>query len=531
MTTTTVVRPADPTLRPALQLAFLFGGLKLLLHFALTLYTQHLGYGYFRDEFYYIACGRHLAWGFVDHGPIVAVQARLGEILFGDSVFAIRIFSALAGAIMVFLGGLIAWSLGGRRPAQALAMLGLILAPAYIAVDGFLSMNSFEPMFWSACLLAIIRIARGSSPLKWWILFGISAGVGLLNKPSMVFFLVALGLGLLATSHRRLLFTRYAALGIALLVLIALPNVFWQIHNHWPTLEFLRNGREKGKNVVLNPPQFFLAQIINVHPLNALLWITGIIALLRAKSIQNARWLGATFLFFYAIMSVMHAKFYYLFGIYPAFFAAGAIAWEHRFASQKLVRQNRAFAFPIFESALIVTTLITLPLASPVLRPADWISYTTRLHLAQQASETDATGPLPQLFADRFGWQQEADIVVSAFRSLTPSEQAEVCVYGSNYGEAGAIDLLARREEPRVPAAISGNNNYWIWGPHACSGRIVISINGAKPEELKENYGGIQVFGKLDNPYAMPFEHRSVYILRNRNKSFADDWPDFKNYY
>ena len=82
----------------------------------LTLCNQHIGYSYFRDEFDHIACGRHLAWGFVDHGPIVALQARLGEFLFGDSLFAIRILSALAGAATVFLTGLLAWALGGLRP-------------------------------------------------------------------------------------------------------------------------------------------------------------------------------------------------------------------------------------------------------------------------------------------------------------------------------------------------------------------------------------------------------------------------------
>src|SRR5580692_8024161 len=114
----TVVRPSDPSLRAALPLALLFAGIKLLLQFALTLWTQHIGYSYFRDEFYYIACGRHLAWGFVDHGPIVAVQARVGELLFGDSVFAIRILSAVAGALTIFLTGIIGWAMDGRRPAQ-----------------------------------------------------------------------------------------------------------------------------------------------------------------------------------------------------------------------------------------------------------------------------------------------------------------------------------------------------------------------------------------------------------------------------
>jgi hypothetical protein len=531
MTPSTTVRPADPTLAPALRLAAIFGILKLAITFALTLYTEHLGYGYFRDEFYYLACGHHLAWGYVDQGPIVALQARLGEILFGTSVFGIRVLSAVAGAIMVFLSGLICWSLGGRRPAQALTMIALLVVPQYIGADGFLSMNSCEAMFWSTCLLAIILIARGASPARWWTIFGIAAGIGLLNKPSMAFFLVALGLGLLVTQHRRLLFTRWAALGIALLILIALPNVIWQVHNHWPTLEFLHNGRVGGKNVVLNPLQFFLAQFVNMDPLAALLWITGVVALLRAKSIRNARWLGATFLFFFAIMCAAHAKDYYLAGIYPAIFAAGAIAWEHRFAASRSVAHDRIFAFPIYESLLILTGLIILPMSSPVLRPAAWVRYTTALHLHSGKTETDATGPLPQFYADRFGWQQEANIVVHTFRSLTPADQSQVCIYGSNYGEAGASDFLGHREDPNLPPAISGHNNYWLWGPHGCTGKVMIYISSATPDELKPFYGGVQIVGVMGTPYSMPFEHRNIYLLRDRNGDLSKDWPSFKHYF
>ncbi len=205
---TTIVRPQDPTLAPALHLALAFAALKLALHIVATLYVQHLGYSYFRDEFYYIACGRHLAWGYVDHGPLVALQARLTETLFGTSLLGIRLLSHLAGAVMVFLTGLLAWALGGRRSAQSLAMLGVLLAPQYLGTDSFLSMNSVEPVFWMTCALAVIRIVSGSSARKWWIVFGLSAGLGLLNKPSMTFFLVALVLGLLLTPQRRVLFTR-----------------------------------------------------------------------------------------------------------------------------------------------------------------------------------------------------------------------------------------------------------------------------------------------------------------------------------
>jgi 4-amino-4-deoxy-L-arabinose transferase-like glycosyltransferase len=189
--------------------------------------------------------------GQCDHGPIVALQARLGEFLFGDSLFAIRILSALAGAATVFLTGLLAWSLGGLRSAQALAMLGVLVVPVYIALDGFLSMNSFEPVFWMLCALALIRLIDRAPQPFWWTIFSLSAGIGLLNKPSILFFLIAAGIGLLLTQQRRILFTRWAAIGIALIIVIVLPYGSWQIHNHWPTIEFFHNGKVGNKNVIL----------------------------------------------------------------------------------------------------------------------------------------------------------------------------------------------------------------------------------------------------------------------------------------
>src|SRR5277367_6165219 len=200
--------PLTDRLQQALRLAALFALLKLAMQVGATIYTTHIGYGYFRDEMYYIMCGRFLDWGYVDQSPMVALQARLATILFGKSLVGLRFFSALAGAARVFLTGLIAWSLGGRRSAQGLAMLAVVVAPCYIGGDGYLSMNSFESIFWMGCILTLIWIVRGASP-KWWLVVGVFAGLGLENKTSMTFFLVALVCGLLVTPQRRLLWNRW----------------------------------------------------------------------------------------------------------------------------------------------------------------------------------------------------------------------------------------------------------------------------------------------------------------------------------
>jgi hypothetical protein len=526
-THTTVVRPVDSTLQSAVRLALGFAAIKLLLHIGANLWESHIGYGYFRDEMYYILCGRHMAWGYVDHGPGVALQAKLALAIFGKSLAGIRIFSAMAGAGRIFLTGVLTWSLGGRRPAQALAMIGVLVAPQYLGTDSYLSMNSFESIFWMGCLLSLILIVRGGNE-KLWLVFGLSAGLGLLNKPSITFFLVALLGALLLTSQRRLLFSKWAAAAVALLLLIALPNLIWQIHHQWPTLEFLRNGQIENKNVKLSPLQFLVTQVMNLQPLTLLIWGSGLVWLLRNREAKRWRWLGLTYLLFLAVMMMLHAKDYYVSPIYPVLFAAGGVAWESRFAGRQTVRHQRIFAFPVIETILILMGILISPMALPLMSPAAWLTYTKATHLYKTSSNTEntATGVLPQFYADRFGWQEEVDQVARIYHSLSPEDQKKVGILCSNYGEASAINFLGHD----LPTASSIQNNYFLWGPNAATGEVMIIINDATPAEMGEIYSSVEIAGRMDHPFSMPYEHRNIYLARGRRRSLIEDWPKLKHY-
>ncbi len=518
--------------KEALRLALGFASIKLLLHFALTLWTLHLGYGYFRDEFYYVACGRHLAWGYVDHGPLVAVQARLAELLFGDSVFALRVFPALAGALEVGLCGVLAWALGGRRPAQALAMLGLIVAPEYLGTDGYLSMNCLEPAFWMGCVLLLLLFERGLLRSRVWIGIGLLSGVGLLNKPSMLFFLVALLPALLCTPERRLLRTPWLAAGVMLALLLVAPFLAWQIHHGWPTWEFLRNGKLQGKNKLLSPLAFLWAQVGQMQPVNLLLWLPGLTAPFLIKQLRPFRWIGLNFSLFFLLMLALHAKDYYLAPAYPMLFAAGGVAWQHWFfrSPRPSRTRDRLFAFPVFEGALVLTGLLILPMASPVLPPQTWARYTHTLHLAPNETENSRTSILPQFFADRFGWDQLTNIVVDGYRALPAAEQQHTCIIASNYGEAAALEFLGRRLEPALPPVLSGHNNYWLWGTHGCSGDELIAVVHDTPEELRTRYRSVTILGHTSDPLAMPFEHKNIYLLSDPKTPNPIHWKDEKDY-
>src|ERR1700757_2552320 len=235
----------------------------LIAVFSMTALLVHLltngRYGYFRDEFYYIVCGRHFDLGYVDQPPLSILLLRLSQLLLGDSLFAIRLLPALAGAAIVALTGIIAREIGGRAWAIALACAGSLCALFNLAVGNFFSMNAFEPLFWMGSVYLLVRIINGGSPTLWlWL--GVLLGLGLENKHSTAFFAAGILIGLLLTPERRQFAQKYIWLGGAIAVAIALPNILWQAQHHWPTYELLSNIAHSDKNVALSPAQFITQQ-------------------------------------------------------------------------------------------------------------------------------------------------------------------------------------------------------------------------------------------------------------------------------
>jgi hypothetical protein len=528
-TISSTVPAARVDLRPILLLSLLFAALKLAIQIIGNILAQHAGYGIFRDELYYLVCGQHLAFGYVDQPPLVALQARLTEILFGhNTMWTLRLISGLAGAAKVFLTGLLVWALGGGRKAAALAMLGVTAAGVYLAIDSFLSMNSFDPVFWMLCALALIRIVSSDAPSEirnWWIVLGLSAGLAFENKDSVLFFLVAMLVALLLTPQRRILANRWFAISVLLIVVVALPNLLWQVHYHFPTLEWLRDVQKSDKDIKLSPGPFFLAQIVTLNPLNIVLWVTGVLWLLFAKAARSFRFLGVFYLLFLALMMAMHAKDYYLVPAYPVFFAAGGVALAAR-AGTKIWGNVR---FGVYALLLLAGIVVFLPFSIPVFPPQQWLAYAQKLHFKPQDSENHDATPLPQFFADRFGWHVLVEQVTAIYNALPPQERAVTGIFAGNYGEASAINILGKPYG--LPTAISGHQNYWIWGPRGYTGEEMIIITDATPDEMKPYYDSCTLVGERNHPYAMPWEHGPIYVCHGRKKAYQADWIELKHYY
>jgi len=476
-------------------------------------------YGIFRDEFYYLACGRRLAWGYVDHPPLVALLARAGTGLLGDSLLGIRWLAVVCGVLTILATGLIVRRLGGGRLAQLVAALSVALAPHYLFMFRILSMNAPEILLWTLGGLAVLVAVQDDSPAAW-VVFGVVCGLGLLNKHSMLIFGFGIAVGLLATPARRHLRTPWpwAAAGIAALMFA--PHLWWQVQHGWPTLEFIRNAQTE-KIAAIGPPAFLVEQVKMMNPATLPVWVTGLAGCLAARRRTERRILGVAFLVVLGVFLLQKSKPYYLTPVYPLLFAPGAVAIEQWAARRRWVR----WATP---AAIATVGALIAPLAWPVLPVERFLSYSRALGIAPASQERHEMGALPQHYADMFGWEDLARTVSRVYMSLPPEERQTARVFATNYGQAGALEYYAARYP--LPRVVSPHNSYWLWGPGPDDGGTIIIIGGRREDHVHA-LERVEEVARTACGLCMPYENnRPVYVGRGWKVSLEGIWPREKRF-
>jgi 4-amino-4-deoxy-L-arabinose transferase-like glycosyltransferase len=487
--------------------------------FAIHLYASR-NYGYFVDEMYYLACSRHLAWGYVDQPPLIALIAWFARVVLGGSLPAVRLLPALAGAGEVVMTALIARALGGGWVAQLLAGTAALVAGGILGVDGFLSMNAFEPLIWLGCAWLVIRMIRTGND-RLWIWFGVLAGVGLENKYSMLIFGAGVVAGLTLTPQRKILASRWLWAGGAIAFLLFLPNLVWNIQHHFPFLELQANIRASGRDVPLGPAAFFAQETLAMQPLALPAWLAGLWFFFASESGRRFRALGWAWVFTALVIVFMSPRIYYLFPAFPLLFAGGGVMWEVWLSARAAWLK---VAYPVL---LLVTGALLAPLAIPVLPPETYIRYTQAMHLAPPAIETHKLGPLPQIFADQFGWLEMVETIAHVYNSLPADVRDQTAIFAQSYGQAGAIDLFGPKYG--LPPAISGHQNYFLWGPRDYTGASMIVIGG-NPRDLERRFAKFEKVAHIDHPYSMPYNHVDIYYCQGLKAPLAEVWAKVKNW-
>lgn len=492
---------------------------------ALVTLAVHLAgnphYGFFRDELYFIICGLHPAWGYVDQPPVAPLLAA-GSQLFGHSLFLLRAVPAVFAAAGAYVTCKLVLELGGDAFAELVATIAYLFCNVLLSFGMKVGPDMVGLWLWPLAALYVLRIVKGADP-RLWLAAGAAIGASLESKYSVIFFTIALVVGLLLTLQRRILFSRWCLAGAAVAAAIALPNFVWQAVHGFPMLELLRNG-QNGKNVIAGPGLYLVQQLLVTNLFLSPIWIVGLIELFRNAT---ARFLAYTYVVLIVLMIVAHGKHYYPGDVYPILIAAGGVIIERWTQGRTLVR---AALVPV----TVAAGLFFLPFSLPVLGEAQMVDYQRWvggvLHVSRStmATEHNQTAELPTDWADMHGWPELVAAVAGIYDALPPDERRQAAIVASNYGEAAAIDFFGKPYG--LPPALSGHNNYWLWGTHGYSGNVVIDVHGdcGANDHLFASSRRVAVF---DAPWVVSYEHDiPIMVCRGINVPLGTLWPKLKNY-
>jgi hypothetical protein len=472
-------------------------------------------YDVFRNELYFIICGRHPDFGYVDQPPLVPLIAAATQ-LFGDSVWLLRLPAVIATVAIIPLAAALTRLLGGDRYAAFFAALATAVGPLLAGIGTVLTTETFEPITWTALTFLVVR-AWKDGDRKALIWAGAVLGVALETKYGMAIWVIGLAIGLIATPARRMFLWREFWLGVLIGAVIAAPSVIWQAVHGWPFLEVTHN--HSAKNFTGGPIAFEIGQIFAMNPILAPLWIAGIVGPFVRAELKPFRFLPIAFVVAVATIVATHGKDYYLAPAYPSMFALGAVT----------ISGLNMLARRVWIGLALVTSAILAPVVLPLLDPPVLSRYLAATHLKPRPDEAAGVGaPLTQIFSDELGWRSFEKQVAAAYLALPPEDRAKVAIIGIDYGEAAALDYYGPADG--LPPAISGQNQYYLWGTHGHDGSVILALNGPA-ERWTRRCRSSEVVGTFGAPFAMPYENdRPIVLCRGLKADLTETWERFRRY-
>ncbi len=496
-------------------------------------------FGYYRDEFYFIDCAKHLAWGYVDQPPLAPFVTWLTSPL-GYPVWGLRFFPGVLAGVTVLFGCAIARELRGGPFAQTVTASTIALAPGLVGIAYGLSTEFLSPAAWTALIYLTMRLVK-TQDRRLYISIALLVTLGLYAKYSIAACAVALAIGLLVTGHAKLLQSRWLVLGIALTALLVLPNAIWQVRHGFPMLEVLHNDQlnrhalangmaDESTNRWINALYMLGLQFAYQNPLFAPIWIAGLFRFWSFDSAQNTsrqippyRFLTVAYFLLLGLLIATIGRGYYIQGFYPALFAGGAAALESAIKAKPAGYKIAIIA------AIVVAGLPMFPLALPVLRLPAYMAYERAIGLSRPAPPDGKSHLINPMFADQLGWKTMTQTVSGAYWSLPPSQRRVTAIFADRYAYAGALDYYGPADG--LPAVISPNNSYYLWGTRGYSGRSVLAVGATDYWLLLHWFRSVRQIAVYRNDYRWMLEGPlPIYLCTQPRASLAAMWPALKYY-
>jgi len=490
----------------------------LLLFFALFKLGLHLfantRYGFHRDEYLYLAQGKHLAWGYIEVPPFIGWLAGLAW-LGGAELWLVRLFPTLVGVVTVLLIGWTVRRLGGPVWAQALAMMGPLIAPALLRAHMLFQPVAFNQLWWLVAAVLVVQLIRTQQAAYWYGL-GAAAGLGMLTKYSIAFWLFGLIGGLaLSPQRKRWLFSPHPYLAVWVALFLWLPNLWWQVQHRWPVLAHMEELR-RTQLVNVEAAGFLVGQALMLFAAS-LIALPGLWYLLFSRPARPYRPLGIAFLIMLAVLTALSGKVYYSLGGYLILFVFGGLALNQWLPSPRWKG--------LFAAALVAFSLVVLPYALPVLPLNKMVDYGAfmRKHFGLSGPlvwEDGRLYDLPQDYADMCGWEEMAEKVGRLYQSLPEAVQDSCSIFGGSYGHAGALNYYGA--EWGIPKAQSFNGSFVLWLPQRVNFTCQIIVEDRKYDSPQPYFQYESLVDSVRHPFAR--DPGYIYLRRHPRVNVDSAW-------
>ncbi len=484
--------------------------IKLGGHLLTNLFTP---YEFHRDELLYLAMGTHLRLLHMDFPPLIALLGNAARAFGDTSLLAVRMVPALAGTAVLLLTLLLARELGGTRSAQVLSAIAVICNPLFLR-----SANLFQPvvldqLWWLLGFFALIKL-RNTGDARWWLVLGMGGGLGLLTKFSILFFGLAVLIGLLLTDRRSVFRGPWPWLAMVTALVIGLPSMVGQINLDFPVVGQMSDLRE----VQLQRTTFgdFVMGQVLFGP-GFVLTVIGLVALVAHPILRQYRIAGCVSLAAFVVLAALKGKSYYVGPVYPMLYAAGAVTLQH--VSRTWLRHAAQWSIA---GLVVAYGLFTLPFGLPFLPPKPMARYAAATGIT--AAVTTNTGEilrLPQDYADMLGWRKQVEAVAAVYHAMPAEDQQRTVLYGANYGEAGALDLYGPGQG--LPDVVGLAGSFYFFGPGERPGEVILFV-GVPREALEELCPSLELAIRIRHEWTVEENDVPVFVCRGPTRTMQEVW-------
>jgi len=471
-------------------------------------------YGFHRDELATLDDARSLEWGYVAYPPLTPFLARVAFTLFGPSLVGLRSFAAVALGLVLVLTGLMARHLGGGRQAQIVAALAAAIGGVAFGGGRLFQYVSFDYLWWVAAAYFMVRLLASDDP-RWCLAIGAAIGLGMLTKYTMMFLTAGIATGFLLTPARRFLRSPWLWCGIALALMIFLPNLLWQMRHHFVSLDFLKSIHARDVSIG-RTDSFVLDQFwIATNPPTVPLWLAGLFYLFATTDGRRYRPIGWMFIVPFVLFVVGKARGYYLAPGYPMLFAAGAV-WGERWVASLSTRRALVIRRTTWR-ALAIGALVDAAIVLPIAPPGSlWWQFADRANGGN--------------FNEEIGWPEFVQTIASIRDSLPVEERSRLGILAGDSGQAGAINLYG--STLKLPRAICGMNSHWLRGYGDPPPETVIVV-GMSRDFAQRAFESCQIAGHVSNRFGIgnsTIRNPDIFVCHSLQQPWPQFWRGFQYY-